>query len=142
MPRGKLSVEESAVIASRRAFYEVRATHSPDTRMWASTGSTAWTVVYETDPLFQHSCLNRFIHIKAVHDLSEVLRYAESVRGRVSTVGLSAVADEAQLLARQLAQWGVTRVCPLGRMQSPPLTWRHDGRPALADLIQWTDWEQ
>jgi hypothetical protein len=35
----------------------------------------------------------------------------------------------------------VTRVCPLGRMQEPPLTWRHDGRPALADLITWTDLE-
>ena len=33
------------------------------------------------------------------------------------------------------------RVCPLGQMQEPPLTWRHDGRPALADLITWTDWE-
>ena len=45
-------------------------------------------------------------------------------------------------LALQLAHWGVTRVCPVGRMQDPPLTWRHDGRPALGDLITWTDWER
>ncbi|MBI1840984.1 MAG: hypothetical protein HYR88_09065 [Verrucomicrobia bacterium] len=141
-PRGNLAVEEAATIASRRAFYEVRAAHSTETRMWSSGASTAWTVVYETDPLFQFSCLNRFIHIKAVNDLGEALRHAESVRGRVSTVGLAAAVDEAPPLARQLAQWGATRVCPLGRMQSPPITWRHDGRPALADLIQWTDWEQ
>jgi len=26
-------------------------------------------------------------------------------------------------------------------MQNPPLTWRHDGRPALADLVTWADFE-
>jgi hypothetical protein len=26
-------------------------------------------------------------------------------------------------------------------MQNPPLTWRHDGRPALGDLVTWTDME-
>jgi hypothetical protein len=45
-------------------------------------------------------------------------------------------------LATQLARWGATRVCPLGRMQNPPLTWRHDGRPALGDLVLWTDFEE
>ena len=24
-------------------------------------------------------------------------------------------------------------------MQNPPLAWRHDGRPALGDLMTWTD---
>ena len=41
----------------------------------------------------------------------------------------------------QLARWGVTRVCPLGEMQKPPLTWRHDGRPPLGELVTWTDLE-
>ena len=40
------------------------------------------------------------------------------------------------------AAWGVTRVCPLGQMQNPPLTWRHDGRPALGDFVTWVDWEK
>jgi len=24
-------------------------------------------------------------------------------------------------------------------MQRPPLSWHHDGRPTLADLVRWTD---
>ena len=56
-------------------------------------------------------------------------------------MGLAAGGDRAQLLALQLAQWGVTRICRIGQMQDPPLTWRHDGRPALGDLVTWTDWE-
>jgi len=141
-PRGKLPAEAAAGIASRRAFYEVRAAHSPETRLWCSPNSTAWTVVYEADPRFQMSCLNRFLYVKGVKDLDEALRNAEGVRGKVSTVGISATGERAQKIALELARWGVTRVCPLGRMQNPSLTWRHDGRPALGDLVTWTDWEQ
>jgi hypothetical protein len=141
-PRGEISLAEAAQISSRRDFYQVRAAAGLETRLWRSADSTAWTVVYENDARFQMSCLNRFIYVKGAPDLEEVLRQADEVRGQVSTVGLAAWEDTAQELAMQLARWGVTRVCPLGRMQVPPLTWRHDGRPALGDLITWTDWEK
>jgi hypothetical protein len=141
-PRGELPAETAAVIASKRAFYEIRAAHSPDTRHWASENSTAWTVIFETDPLFQLSCLNRFIYVKRVTNLVEALQSADSIRGKVSTVGLAATEDKATEMATALSRWGVTRVCPLGRMQDPPPLWRHDGRPSLADLVTWTDWEQ
>ncbi|HVM46981.1 MAG TPA: acyl-CoA reductase [Candidatus Acidoferrum sp.] len=140
-PRGELPVEAAAAIASRRSLYEVRAAHSPDTRQWVSRNSTAWTVVYEADPRFQLSCLNRFIYVKSVQHLAEALQNADSVRGKVSTVGLAAPDAQAHELATELARWGVARVCPLGQMQNPPLAWRHDGRPGLADLVRWTDWE-
>lgn len=140
-PRGEVQTETAATIASRRAFYEVRAAHSPDTRFWRSENSTAWTVVYEADPRFQLSCLNRFIYVKGVSDLKTVLENADSVRGKVSTVGIAAPEGQDREIASQLARWGVTRVCPLGRMQNPPLMWRHDGQPALGDLVTWTDFE-
>ena len=140
-PRGELPAEHAAAIASRRGIYEVRAAHSPETRMWRSKNSTAWTVVHEADARFQLSCLNRFIYVKGVKDLAEALQNAEIVRGQVSTVGLAVPEHKLEELAAQLARWGATRVCPLGRMQNPPLTWRHDGRPALGDLVTWTDWE-
>ena len=141
-PRGELAAEHTAAIASRRGIYEVRAAHSPDTQMWHSKNSTAWTVVFEADARFQMSCLNRFVYVKGVKDLDEMLQNADAVRGRVSTVGIAAPEDQTEELAMQLAHWGVTRVCPLGQMQNPPLTWRHDGRPALGDLVTWTDWEK
>jgi hypothetical protein len=143
-PRGELATEYAAVIASRRAFYEVRAAahaEGTETLMWHSRNSTAWTVIYETDPRFQLSCLNRFVYVKGVKDLQEMLQNAESVRDQVSTVGIAAPERKTHELAEQLARWGVTRVCPLGRMQNPPLTWRHDGRPALGDMVTWTDME-
>jgi len=142
-PRGELPAEHAAAIASRRGIYEVRAAHSPETTQhWCSRNSTAWTVVYEADARFQLSCLNRFIYVKPVRDLAEALQHAETVRGQVSTVGLGVPEHKLEELATQLARWGATRVCPLGRMQNPPLTWRHDGRPALGDLVLWTDFEE
>src|SRR5208283_1184624 len=77
-PRGQLAAEHAAAIASRRGIYEVRAAHSPETTQhWCSKNSTAWTVVYEADPRFQMSCLNRFIYVKPVRDLTEALQNAE-----------------------------------------------------------------
>jgi hypothetical protein len=140
-PRGKLSPEAAATIASRRAIYQVRAAHSSDTHLWHSKDSTVWTVVCEADARFPISCLYRFIYVKPVSNLTEVIQSADAVRGQVSTVGVAVPEHQAGQFAAQLARWGATRVCPLGQMQNPPLTWRHDGRPALGDLVTWTDFE-
>ncbi|MCS7090991.1 MAG: acyl-CoA reductase [Verrucomicrobiota bacterium] len=140
-PRGTLPTGKAAQIAARRELYAIRAACSGTTRLWCSPNSTAWTVVYEEEPDFQLSCLDRFVYVKPVIDLARALRAAESIRAHVSTVALAAPAALRKTLANQLADWGVPRICPLGRMQQPPLTWHHDGRPALGDLITWTDWE-
>lgn len=140
-PRGEVPIEDAGQIASKRGFYQVRAAASAETQLWQSKDSTAWTVVYEQDAQFRLSCLNRFVFVKPVRDVADALYNAASVKGKVSTVGLAAPRQQAEQLALELAKWGATRICPIGRMQNPPLSWRHDGRPALGDLVTWTDWE-
>lgn len=140
-PRGKISVEAAAVIASRRAIYETIAAHRADAKIWSSQDSTAWTVVFEHDVNFRFSPLNRFIYVKPVPDVAAVMRGVDEIHGKVSTVGIAAPPEKMRELALRFARWGATRICPLGQMQDPPLTWRHDGRPALGDLITWTDFE-
>ncbi|HTB85592.1 MAG TPA: acyl-CoA reductase [Candidatus Sulfotelmatobacter sp.] len=140
-PRGEITIEASAAIASRRSLYESLAAHRGDVKIWASENSTAWTVVFEHEARFHFSPLNRFIFIKPVADMAAVLRGVDEIDGKVSTVGIAAPPEKMLHLAGQFARWGASRICPLGRMQNPPLTWRHDGRPALGDLITWTDLE-
>ena len=141
-PRGEISAAESATIASRRAIYEIRFAHAPEsTHFWQSEGSTAWTVIFEADTRFQLSCLNRFIYVKPVPHVKALLESVDAVRGKVSTVGIAAPEEMVPDLAAKLAHWGATRICPLGQMQNPPLTWLHDGRPPLGDLVTWTDLE-
>jgi hypothetical protein len=141
-PRGRIPKADAASIRSRRSFYEVRAANLADTRLWHSKDSTAWTVICDADPRFQPSCLNRFVHVKGVGNLEAVLQGADMVRRHVSSVALAGPATRTSELAAQLADWGVPRVCPVGRMQTPPPAWRHDGRPVLNDLVHWTDWEE
>lgn len=156
-PRGEIPVEEASEIVARRSVYEMRTTTDPivervrvesvfleaprKVQLWRSENSTAWTVVHDTVPLFEMSCLNRFIQVKPMDEFSSLFRYIEPVRDRISTVGLGAVNPRYLECAHALARWGVPRVCPIGRMQDPAFTWRHDGRPALGDLVRWTDLE-
>jgi len=134
-------VEEAAAIASRRTIYETLALHRGDVKIWQSQNSTAWTVVFEHETRFHLSPLNRFIFVKPVPGLAAVFPGVDELKGKVSTVGVAAPPERLKELAPQLARWGVTRICPVGQMQNPPLTWRHDGRPALGDLVTWTDVE-
>ena len=140
-PRGNTATETAAAIAAKRAIYEALAVHRADAKIWASQNSTAWTVVFEHDVRFEFSPLSRFIYVKPVPDLTAVLRGVDEIQGKVSTVGIAAPPAKMKDLARKFADWGAPRICPLGQMQNPPLTWRHDGRPALGDLITCTDFE-
>jgi hypothetical protein len=157
-PRGEIPVAEAAAIATRRSAYQLRAAaagavternlnsslffeNTVGMKLWNSENSTAWTVVLDSDPRFKTSCLNRFIYVKPVKSFADVLRFAEPVRHQTSTVAIAAPDDRTHAIARQLARWGASRVCPIGKMQDPPPAWRHDGRPALGDLVTWTDLE-
>ena len=77
--------------------------------------------------------------MKPVPDVAVVLAGIDEVREKISTVGIAAPPEKMSELARSFALHGVTRICSLGQMQNPPLTWRHDGRQVLGDLVTWTD---
>ena len=141
-PRGELPVEAAAAIASRRAFYEIRAAHSPDTRHWCSRNSTAWTVVYEADPRFQLSCLNRFIYVKGVKDLTEALQNAGERPQPGIDGGVGRAGGQGAGAGNGVGALGRSACLPAwARCKNHRCTWRHDGRPALGDLVRWTDWE-
>jgi len=106
-------------------------------RLWESAGAR-WTVVAERQAAFRPGCGYRVIPLR-VATRKELSRVLIPLRGSLSTVGLRApfsAADEALF-------WGLEaqRLCPVGRCQFPPLSWHHDGRPQLADLVKWVDRE-
>ena len=83
----------------------------------------------------------RILVLSPVSQAAEVVDLCARARGIVATVGIAGTAAEFERLTKPLAQAGVERVAPLGRMQRPPADWRRDGRPALADLVRWIDRE-
>jgi hypothetical protein len=93
-------------------------------------------VVFDSSAGFPRSPLNRFVVVKPLpDDLATELR---DVRAHLSCAGVFPATAE---YARQLAALGVSRICPISRMQSPPWTWHQDGQPSLGALVRWVDFE-
>ena len=139
IPRGRLTLEESASIATVRQRYELRELAGDPVAHFQSDGAT---VLFDSDSAFEASCLNRTIYVKPVDDLVEgVPRLASRVRRYLQTCGVAADPERRQALAEALGHLGLDRVCPLGRMGDVAPAWHHDGRFNLLELLRWTDLE-
>jgi len=136
LPRSPLTLSEAAAIAEIRDTTRFRAAIGDPVHLWASPGSDAWTVIYDSDPAFSPSVLNRVIHVRPMPpDPAAALA---PIRAHLSAIAIwPNIAPHAQTAAAL----GASRVCAIGLMQDPPWTWRHDGHPTLAPLVTWQAWE-
>jgi hypothetical protein len=96
-----------------------------------------WTLIHDPEPVFAPSPLHGVIYLRVCAPEKLAARLAP-VRGKISTVGLIDGKNGDPARAALLAL-GVSRFCPAGRMQFPPLAWHHDGRAVLTDLVRWMD---
>jgi acyl-CoA reductase-like NAD-dependent aldehyde dehydrogenase len=124
LPPGPARVEERA---ARRLF--------ASGAEWASgvvvDAGSAGIVVCQDEPAFRPSPGFRTVRVyplPAIEALAPLLP-----NGTVECVGLAGI-DPNPLLA-PLAARGVSRLCPVGRMQRPPLDWPRGQRPALGVLL-------
>jgi hypothetical protein len=113
--------------------------HALGHRVWLPPNNhLGWTLIHDPDPTFQPSPLHGVIYLRQA-SASGLPSALASVAGRISTIGI--VGQMSSRLESAFLSLGVSRFCPAGRMQFPPLTWRHDGRSPLADLVTWIDYE-
>ena len=97
-----------------------------------------WTLIHDPDPTFVPSPLHGVIAIRRCAE-SKLKDALSVVNGRISTVGIAG--QMSSRLENVFLSLGVSRFCPAGRMQFPPLTWHHDGHQTLAELVTWVDAE-
>jgi len=135
-PRGKISVAESEAILHLRAGYRFRAASDHRVAIWCSEPGDDWTVIYEDDPLFSPSCLNRLVFVKPL--LEDLAASISPVSPWLGAIGIWP-ATKANLA--RVAELGASRLCPIGRMQAPPFTWHQDGGATLSPLVRWVDAE-
>ena len=159
VPRGQLTLAEASSLAQLRRQYELRevlgatqhdgavaendVSRPPEdnTDVAVFAGGDA-VVIFDADPQFQASCLNRVVFVKPVDDLlHDVPRLAAAVRRYLQTCGVAASPERTRALAGALGRLGLDRVCPLGRMGDVAATWHHDGRFNVLELLRWTDLE-
>ncbi|HET6763294.1 MAG TPA: acyl-CoA reductase, partial [Longimicrobiaceae bacterium] len=141
LPRGALAPRESSAIRQLRGEAEFAQISGTGVEVHASAEGTAWTVVYDPDPAFSASCLNRVVRVKPVADLADVPGLVERVGPVLQTVGLAASGERRRELADALGRLGASRVVPMGQMAWPPPSWHHDGHPPLRELVRWCDLE-
>lgn len=141
LPRGQISQESSVAIRRVRDEAEWQALAGKDVILQASPNGTAWTVIYDGDPTFVPSPLYRTIRIKPLSSLTQLHDLLSPWQLYLEAVGVATGTTHPTPLAEILGQAGVSRICPIGAMQTPPLSWRHGGRPRITDLLRWIEVE-
>ena len=90
---------------------------------------------------FQPTCVHRCVRVYSVSDLIALADMLSPHRAVLAAVGLAVGAVRRHNIAEMLVRCGVHRVCAVGMMQHPPLSWQHGGRPRLADWVEWSGWD-
>ncbi len=137
LPKGPISIEEAAAIQQLRGSMPLKGG-----KVFASKGSVDWTVLYDPDPSFTFSPLSRTIFIKPIPDLLDLPRYIGPIQSHIQAIGIAASKSRATKLFEMIGALGASRICPIGKMQKPPLNWHHEGRFRILDLLRFVDWEK
>jgi hypothetical protein len=137
LPRGRLDTAEAAELLELRARAAVR----EGTRLEMAAGASTWTVALEAGDVRPPPGLFRFLSIVPFTDDGALGRFAGSLAPHLSCVGHAGFAGEVPALASAALSAGASRLCPLGRMQLPPLDWNHDGQSPLRPLVRLLDVE-
>src|SRR5262249_43361978 len=137
LPRGALSPGEASELVELRARAAVR----EGTRLEMAAGASTWTVALESSDARPPAGVFRFLSVVPVPDLESVAGCCAPLAPPRRCGGPAGPAGGRGRLAAWAAAAGASRVCPLGRMQAPPLDWNHDGQPPLRPLVRWLDVE-
>lgn len=134
-PRSTPSPGEAVAIRSFHDRFVLAEARRNGWRVLADPG-LAWVVgVLRRGEALPPPALFRCVWVAPVRDPREADRLLRPWRGITAAIGFKgsgAARASARALARSL---GASRFCALGRMQSPPLSWRRDGiRPVRGFL--------
>jgi hypothetical protein len=134
-PRGALTLSEANSIRTLREETAFRAANGEPLELLASEG-TEWTVIVDRTDGMPLSPGNRVVFVKPLTGSPASLLSEHS--SHLSTCGVWPANAANRVFPAAI---GFTRICAIGKMQSPPLDWHHDGQQVLAPLVRWVDFE-
>lgn len=141
LPRGQLTASDAVAIQDARAQAEFRAIGGQNVRIEAGE-DLSYTVIYDADPAFRASCLNRVLYVKPASSGSQVADLLSPHRRFLQSIAIAGfAANDAAELARQLGSVGASRITSFDALPWPPAAWHHDGSGPLRELVRWVDWE-
>lgn len=134
-PPTPLNLSEAGAMRNLRETTRFTAANSTDHAIWESSNSQDWTVIYESSPHLQLSCLNRCIYVKPLPNTLT----KKTLGPEVQHLSSIAIHPFEPAYAESLSTLPAHRICPLGKSQEPTLFWHHDGLAPLASLVRWKD---
>ncbi|MCM2268306.1 MAG: AMP-binding protein [Elusimicrobiales bacterium] len=140
LPPGKLSPDEQVEITRARELARVDAALGAAAYESSAPG-TAWTVIYEKDPVYRVSPLNRVLYVKTVESIEAVRDLLMPLRGYIQTVGVGGSIERKKVL-ETLAPAGIARVVKLGKMLEEANGSPHDGIFPMMSLVNWLPIEE
>ncbi len=137
LPCGPMTAGEHAALRDRRGAAAVR----EGVELHASGDANDWTVVLDPGPERPAPGGLRFVPVVPVGSVRELVEFCARLHPHLSTIGHAGLGGRAPGLLEGLEAGGGSRLCLLGRMQLPPLDWRHDGVEPLRSLLRLVDVE-
>jgi hypothetical protein len=148
LPRGTLSPDAKAQIATERAEARMRAASG---RGLIFEGSQH-TVVLESDARPKPAPLHRFLRLMPVDSPSALVDALAPFAGSLSNIAIAGFPPEPArsplkrtstdslltALQGRLSRLGISRFAKPGRLQTPPIDWPHDGMPLFTPLARFT----
>jgi len=139
LPRGRVDVAAKALLASERGAAEMRAAAGRPVAVLGATGEP-FCVVREEDAAPRPAPLHRFVRVCPVAP-GDLVRALTPLAPQLAGVALAGFGPRTPALGRALADLGASRICRPGRLQAPPLAWRHDGQGVVTPLVRLADFE-
>lgn len=134
-PARRLAPAEALAIRAvrtRAEFGDGREVFAPD--------DTSYTVVYDADATLVTSCLNRTLFVKPFTSLAGLRAVLEPHHAILQSAAVAGFDGEGkQQLEDLLIDCGITRITTFEQLPWPPMTWHHDGRGPLRELLAWHD---
>ncbi|OGR62977.1 MAG: hypothetical protein A2X30_04495, partial [Elusimicrobia bacterium GWB2_63_16] len=140
LPPGKLFPDEMVEINKARQLARVDQALGKASYI-SSAPKTDWTVIYESDPVYRVSPLNRVLYVKTVESLEEVRDRLLPLRGYIQTVGVGGSIERKRVM-EVLGPAGIARVVRLGKMLEESNGSPHDGIFPMMSLVNWLPIEE
>lgn len=105
-------------------------------RLTLGPNDLQWGVRVEEGGTWTGTPGGRHVVIRTIDRLSSVPEVLAPLAGHLSAVGVAGDDPDPPTRAA-LMRLGASRIVPVGRLQSAPPTWPHDGRRPLAALCRW-----
>jgi len=141
LPQGKLTDDEKVEITKARELAKVDKVL--DKALYISSfPDTHWTIIWEKEPFYRISPLNRVIYIKTVENILEIKKELYPFKGYLQTVGIAGNIIEKKEVLHNFFDLNIARVVTLGNMLEGKTGSPHDGVFPMMNLVNWVAVEE